>query len=98
MITFIKQECIPVGCVLSAALAVSPATHAPCHACQLHHATSPFAIHTPFATHAPFITHGPSFATHDPAPLPLNRITDMCKNITFPQLLLRTVINTGDVH
>ena len=26
-------------------------------------------------------------------PLPVNRITDTCKNITFPQLRLRAVIN-----
>ena len=29
----IKQECIPVGCIPSAAVAVSPTTHAPHHAC-----------------------------------------------------------------
>ena len=33
----LKQECISVGCVWSAAVAVSFATHAPCHACPLPH-------------------------------------------------------------
>ena len=28
-----KQECIPVGCVPPAAVAVSPAMHTPCHTC-----------------------------------------------------------------
>ena len=31
-------------------------------------------------------------------PSPVNRITDRCKNITFPQLLLRTVINETKCH
>ena len=30
--------------------------------------------------------------THTP---PMNRMTDRCKNITFPQLRLRAVINNG---
>ena len=55
-----NQECIPVGCVLSATLAVSPAMHAPtptmhaplpcmppCHAC--HH----FALHVDLQCMAP---------------------------------------------
>ena len=29
------QECIPVECLTSAAVAVSPAMHAPCHGCPL---------------------------------------------------------------
>ena len=40
-----KQECIPVGCVPSAAVAVSPAMHAPRHVTP-HHACTP-ATHTP---------------------------------------------------
>ena len=36
-------------------------------------------------------THALSPATR---PLPVNRMTDTCENITFPQLLLRTVIMT----
>ena len=43
-----KQECILVGCVASAAVAVSPATHtpSPCHACSPYHA-HPRHAHTP---------------------------------------------------
>ena len=106
-----KQECIPVGCVPSAAVAVSPATHAstghtchplphmpptthapyhtcppphmpPCHACTLCHTT-------PFTMHGPLCHAGPPFATHAP---PMDRMTDTCENITFPQLLLQTVM------
>ena len=44
-----KQECIPVGCVPSAAVTVSPATHAPT---AMH--TPSLPTHAPFAMHAPF--------------------------------------------
>ena len=70
-----KQECIPVGCVPSAAVAVFPATHAPCLA-HPHHVRSP--------NHAcPSTTHAP--------PLWTEFLTHACENITFPQLLLLTV-------
>ena len=37
-----KEECIPVGCVQSAAVAISPGMHAPRHACPpVMHAPSP---------------------------------------------------------
>ena len=66
-ITFSEQECIPVGCVLSAALVISSATHAsplPCHTC-------PPAMHAPChtcppATHAP-LPHMPPSHTYPPA-------------------------------
>ena len=151
-IIFLKQECIPVGCVPSAAMAVSPATHAPCHAhpptihtphlaCPLPHMppyhTFPLPCmppamdnplpcmpppchahtlplpHIPPAMHAP--CHGHPSAMHMPLPCmppchacpfslphmpplpctsppPMDRMTDSYENITFPQLLLRTVI------
>ena len=38
-----RQECIPVGCVPPAAIAIFPATHTPCHTC------SP-AMHAPHHT------------------------------------------------
>ena len=41
----LKQECIPVGCVPSAAVAISPTIHTPCYAHPL--------LCTPPATHAP---------------------------------------------
>ena len=55
----------------------------------------PFAMHTSFTTHTP-LRHAcrPSPYTHPP-----DRMTDACENITFPQLLLRTVkINTRNRH
>ena len=67
-----EQECIPVGCVPPAVVAVSPATHAPLPCTPL---LSP--------------PHTPPFAAHAPT---VNRITDTCENITFPQLRLRAVI------
>ena len=65
-----EQECIPVGCVPPAAMAVSPATHVPCHACLP-------AKHVPPAMHAPLLCtppcHTPPYHAHPPAmhaPLP----------------------------
>ena len=119
---FLGQECIPVECVPSAAVAISLAMHAPampapchahpsCHTCPLpcmppYHACPhqaqplpcmPPAMHAlghacpltcmPPTTHAPASMHAP--ATPLP-PLPHGQ-TDACENITFPQLLLRTV-------
>ena len=52
------QECIPVGCVLSAAVAMGVSTQV--GVCQT-------------------------------TPSPVDRMTDTRENITFPQLLLRTV-------
>ena len=45
----IQQECIPVGCVPSTAVAISPATHTPYHApLHTHHLPcTPPAMHTP---------------------------------------------------
>ena len=54
-IIFLKQECIPVGCVPSAAVAVSPAMHAPMP-CMT---PSPLP-HIPPATHSP--CHAPCHA------------------------------------
>ena len=84
-----EQEYIPVGCVPPASVATSPASmpptmHAPCH-------TPPPC--TPRLPCMPPATHGPPLwmppATQPPPPV--NRITDRCKNITFPQLRLRAV-------
>ena len=58
----------------------------PCMPPFITRAPPPFIMH---ATHAPFTMHTP-FATNIPPPM--NRITDMCKNITFPQLRLRVVM------
>ena len=78
-----------------AAVAISPAMHAPhharplphmppCHACPLPH--TPPLLCTPPTMHVP-TTHPPSAmyalsAMHAP---PMDRMTDMCKNITFLQ-------------
>ena len=98
-----QQECIPIGCVLYATVAVSPATHAfphlprmpPSHACLLPH-THP-ATHT--LCHACLPATHPLPCKHPPPPHmpllpcmpppPVNRITDRCKNITFTQLLIK---------
>ena len=93
---FTTQECIPVGCITSTAVAVSPAKHTPlpCHACPPPRTPllpcTPPATHASPAMHAPAM-HAPCHATPLPRTPPVNRITDRCKNITFPQLLLRTV-------
>ena len=79
-----KQECIPVGCVTSAAVAVSLAMHTPRHA-------HPYAMHAPCNACPP-----PCMPPCHTCPLPcmspchahpdMNRITDTCENITLPQL------------
>ena len=76
-----QQECIPVGCVPSAAVA-SPGEGGICPGgCLPRSCVCPGGVHHP----------------------PVNRISDRCKNITFPQLLLRTVIigfvqfSSGDI-
>ena len=71
-----------------------PAMNAPCHACPLSCMPLP---HMPPATHAPCHAHPLATyppAMHDPrhARSPVDRMTDACENITFPQLLLRAVI------
>ena len=102
-----KQGCIPVGCVPSAAVAVSAATHAPsmhvplchapplpcmppamhalCHTCP-HHACLPCHACPPCHAH-PYHKCPPCHTR----PPPMDRMTDASENITFPQLLLRTV-------
>ena len=98
---FFKQECIPVGCVLPAAVAISPATHTPlCHACPPSPCMPPspnmppFTMHAPLTMNSPFTTHAPLCHTHPPSPCmtplchahpPVNRITDACENINLPQ-------------
>ena len=69
-----RQECIPVGCVPPAAVAVSPAMHAPPHTNPLAMHTCPPAMHTP--NHAclrpcmPPTMHGPDHADPHAYPLP----------------------------
>ena len=48
--------------------------------------TAPCPLHAGMHTPCPMIA-----GTHSP-PTPMNRITDRCKNITFPKLRLRAVI------
>ena len=97
--TMLEQECIPVGSVPSAAVAVSPTTHTPCHAQPPSPHMPPLPRTSPFATHAPPLPHMPHLCHAHPLPQyplpcmppPVDRMTDACENITFPQLLLRTV-------
>ena len=74
--------------------ACPPATHAPCHVCLLPHI--PLAMHAPcHACPLPCTSpamHAPCHAHPLPCMSPtVNRMTDDCENITFPQLLLRMV-------
>ena len=75
-----RQECIPVGCVPSAAVAAGAGGMYP----SMHWAVGclPRGVSAQgrFCPDACWYTH----------PL-VNRITDRCKNITFPQFRLRTV-------
>ena len=51
----------------------------------------PFTMPTPLP-HMPPLPCTPPFATQPPPPPPtVDRMIDACENITFPQLLLRTV-------
>ena len=84
----LKQECIPVGCILITSVAIScihaplpsmpplphmpPCCAHPCHTCPLP-CTSP-------AMHALLLPHTPPCHT---CPPPVDRITDDSENITF---------------
>ena len=52
-----KQECIPVGCLPSAAVAIFFAMHTPCHARPLAKHTVHRIYHP--TTHAVFAMHAP---------------------------------------
>ena len=72
--------------------ACPPATHAPCHTCPLP--CMPPTMHAPLHhTCPPFTTHTPMVPLATPTP---DRMTDACENITFPQLLLRTLKMTNN--
>ena len=74
-----------------------------CHVCPLP-CMSPLTMHAPLLCMSPFTTHtlSPCMPPHYTCSLtilthlsyaqpPVDRMTDTCENITFPQLLLRTV-------
>ena len=69
----ITQECIPVGCVPSAAVAVSGGGEGEWPTVGVCLQVPLLELYTP-----------------------PNRITDRCKNITFPQLRLRTATNSNE--
>ena len=52
-----------------------------CHTCTPSPCMPPYTTHAPLCHACPPLPH-----TH-----PMDRMTDACENITFPQLLLRTV-------
>ena len=101
---FWKQECIPVGCVPPAAIAVFPNTHQ-----TTPHPPTPYTPPSPTtcmppAMHAPPPLHIPSCHTCPPppppttmhAPSPATRaplwtkfLTQCCDNISLPQLRCR---------
>ena len=104
-ISNVLQECTPVGYVPSAAVAISPATLAPpaMHAPTMHNPLPcmPPATHTPLPhTHPPChacpLPHTPPCHACPPATHTLwtEFLTHAYENITFPQLLLWTVIMT----
>ena len=75
-----------------------PTTHGPCHTCPSSHAylfchTFPPAMHTPpLPCMPPHHAYPPPQCMNPQCAPPVNRMTDACENITFPQLLLRKVI------
>ena len=72
------------------------------HARAPHHAHPPPRMSSATHTHTHFTMHTllqhacPQFAIH--TSLLVNRITDSCKNITFPQLLLQMVITRPNLY
>ena len=65
-----------------------PTMHAPLHACPHHACPWPCM---PAAMHAPYPPTCMSPCHACPPHPPVNRVTDTCKNITFPQFCLQTV-------
>ena len=92
--TYLKiQECIPVGCVPPASVAVSPATHPrnhTCPPCHVHTHTTPPPPCLPLAMHAPPPLPSTPSLPHMPPPCtpPLlwtEGMTHTCENITLPK-------------
>ena len=82
----------PPPCTPPAMHAPLPCTHPlpctpPCYAC-------PLAMHTPPCHAVPPLPCMPPLPHTPPPILWTEYLTHVCENITFPQLLLRTVINT----
>ena len=82
-------------------LCMPPAMHAPHHACPYHACPPPCHACPPPTRHAPAMQACPPLCMPAPptmhapvmhAPLGTECLTDACENISFPQLLLRTVI------
>ena len=75
-----KQECIPEGCVQPAVVAGGdpPGPGTP----QSRHPPE----QAPPRAGSPLVPDSP----RDQAPLPMDRITDACENITLPQLCIPT--------
>ena len=87
----IRQECIPVGCVPPTAVAVRGAISTRHSPPSRSRTPPPWSMHPP--DQAPPGPGTPRDQTlREQAHPPVNRITDTCKNITFPQLRLRAVI------
>ena len=71
-----EQECIPVGCVLPAAVAAFPVTNGPPPQMlpPSPHMPPPFTMHVPLCHACPLATHTPTFphthpiTTHTPSP------------------------------
>ena len=88
--TFIQQECIPVGCVPSATVAVcfQGGPHTP-----LLEQPPPWSRPPPPGADPPAARHaGIPPAMHAGIAPPMDRMTDMRKNITFATSLLMVII------
>ena len=74
----------------------SPPRHVPAIPAPLSPPTSPLPCTPPFVTHSPtpFATYAPLRHARPP---PTEFLTHACENITFPQLLLRTVTTWRNV-
>ena len=84
--TICEQECIPVGCVPTAAVAGAGGLHQPPPGSCTPWTRHPPGPCTPRTRHVPDPRdHAPPWTRHPPdqAPLPVDRMTDTCKNITF---------------
>ena len=86
LVTKLSQECIPVGCVPSAAVAVSGGRgvcpEGGWGVCPGGGGVCPGGLSG----------WGGCLARGCTASLPVERMTDACENITFPQLMLQMVI------
>ena len=87
----IQQECIPVGCVLSAGVAISGGS--------AQGGSAPGGVYPGGVSAWGCLPREVSAPVHAGIYTPpVNRMTDTCENITFLQLLLQTVMIHLFIH